>query len=422
MRLTDDILRASDESKAEVIANAYVLAAAGRFGLLPAKHPFELSMNIGKGVLDVESLSCLATTRGGDIIDAHFDTRYNNTFHTRVVIPDTPGVEEYILTINTTPGQWKEVPNGFEEPEYTFALIAPETAVPDNAVPIGHIVDDQGWRMDDVDFVPPCLFVASHWKYEELLRRFADALSTLDNKARATLNAGSREVIAMFWPLIQQLRIAADKERELMTPMTLLSQVQKCVSAFTCAADIYDALDVAEAKMYHSFVLAPYNYKEAYQRIKVGLNICFAISEKVEQLAGRVPPKPEPQPQPRKPRQQKPLSTEPSRPEPPILPDASSTVICKSPKTELKVMYSNRNANIFFTIDGKEPTQKSLKATKSPTGFKIAFNNGFKGGKTEPDKRMMIKMIAVVGSTCSDTAEYDIILQKSLDFRNLTEI
>ena len=139
MRLSDDILRASDDHMAEVISKAFVLAANGRFGLIPSHLPFELTLNIGKGFIDVESLTCLAITKGGQLIDAQYDTRYNNTFDTRVIIPETPGIEEYILTINTQLGQWKETLDGCEEPVYTFSLIAPDTVVPDNAMPIAHI-------------------------------------------------------------------------------------------------------------------------------------------------------------------------------------------------------------------------------------------------------------------------------------------
>ena len=415
MRLSDTIMRASDECTQEVMTHAFVLAAAGRFGLLPSRRPFELSLNIGQGFIDVDSLTCLAVTRGGDLIDAHFDSRFNNNFGTRIPIPDMPGVEEYILTVNAMPGQWNDVPEGFEEPVYAFALVQPDTTLPDNAMPIARIVEDHGWRMDDADFVPPCLFVASHWKYEDQLRRFADVLAQLDAKTRAALNAGSRDIIALFWPTVQQLRITADKEREFLTPMTLLADVQRCVCAFTCAADIHDALEVADAKMFHSYVLAPYNYKEAYQRIEVGLKLCVAISEKVEKLAERTPPRPEPQPQqqpqPRKPR---PMMAEPSRPDAPMLAEASSTIDCKDPNTNLRVIHSNRAANIFFTTDGTEPTQRSPKATKSSSGFKISFKNGFNGGAAEDDRPMLIKMIAIVGGVCSDTAEFDIVLHKNL--------
>lgn len=407
MRLTDNIMRASDESMAEVIAQAFVLASAGRFGLLPSQQPFELSLNIGKGFLDVESLYCLATTRGGDIIDAHYDTRYNNNFNTRVAIPDTPGVEEYILTINVTPGQWKEVPNGFEEPEYTFSLIAPETAVPDNAVPIGRIVDDRGWRMDDVDFVPPCLFISSHRKYEELLLRFADLLATIDTKVSSSNVSGGMGAIRIFWPLIQQLRIAANKERDLMTPMSLLSNVQKCVSAFTCACDLDENIELEDIKMFRGYILAPYNYKDAYQRIQVGLQLCYSISEKVDKLTEKRQPTPKQEPQ----------YNEPSKPAAPVVSEEHLCIVCKTPETTIPISYNVPGAAIFFTTDGSEPTNRSQKASKTKSGFTLKFDNGFRQKKgVEDDKTMQIKLMAVVNGVNSATGLFDIKLKKHSKF------
>ena len=52
MRLTDDILRASDNCTIELVSGAVALVAAGRFGLFPSA-PFELSLNINKGLIDV---------------------------------------------------------------------------------------------------------------------------------------------------------------------------------------------------------------------------------------------------------------------------------------------------------------------------------------------------------------------------------
>ena len=53
MRLTDDILKASDDCTTELVGNALALAAAGRFGLFPSSSPFELSLNINNGIVDV---------------------------------------------------------------------------------------------------------------------------------------------------------------------------------------------------------------------------------------------------------------------------------------------------------------------------------------------------------------------------------
>lgn len=413
MRLTDDILRASDDNKIELIGKAFVLAANGRFGLLPSPHPFELTLNVGKGFIDIDSLNCLALTKGGNLIDVHYDTRYNNDFDTRLLIPDISGVEEFILTINILSGQWKEVVGGFEEPVYTYSLLPIDTVVPDNAVPIAHIVDDYGWRMDEVDFVPPCLFISSHWKFEELLRRFSDVLALLDAKSRAVAKSGVHNIVTVFWPFIQQIRIAADKERDLLTPMTLLSYVQKCVSAFTCACDLEESIELSDAKMYHSYVLAPYNYKEAYQRINVGIDICYSIADKLQILAENAPVS----------RQVEQRPVEPARPVAPILADESLKIVCNTSESTLPVLYNNPAASIHFTTNGMEPTLQSTKATKTRDGFRIKFDNGFRkeNGK-EATKNMTIKLIAVEGGICSDVASYSVLLQKDLKFRNAIPI
>lgn len=86
MRLTDEVLKASDDSSAQFVGHALALAAAGRFGLLPSSRPFGISLNITKGFVDVESLDCLAITRGGDLIDIQYDTLYTGAFDSRVQI------------------------------------------------------------------------------------------------------------------------------------------------------------------------------------------------------------------------------------------------------------------------------------------------------------------------------------------------
>ena len=172
MRLTDDILRASDSCTAEYVGNALVLAAAGRFGLLPSSTPFSLSVDISQGVVTVESLTCLAVTRGGHLIDVHYDTKYTNTFDTRVRIPENSNVQEYILAINASEGEWNDTNDGFEEPVHSFSLFPANSPVPTQSMPVARLVNDYGWRLDEVNFVPPCLFVSSHYKYADLLNQF----------------------------------------------------------------------------------------------------------------------------------------------------------------------------------------------------------------------------------------------------------
>lgn len=387
MRLTDEVLRASDDSTIELVGNSLALAAAGRFGLLPSTH-FDLSVNISKGLVDVESLNCTAVTKSGNVIDAHYDTKFTNSFDTRIQIPEGNGEKEYVLTINYT-GQWKDSNDGYEEPIYTFSLMASNSSIPSNSLPIARIVDEYGWRMDEIDFVPPCLFVSSHQKYNELLKQFSDVLTEIDNKAKNLLHSNGKDIIRVFWPIVQQLMITVNKEQDLMTPMGLLANVQKCVSAFTCACELDDYIDLADAEKFRSYIYAPYNYKDSYQRIREGLDLCFSINEKVSKL--------DEGPQ------------VPSIIDAPTIANSQLIKRCTNSKARIQVTNNVSGATVYYSIDGSEPSH-SLK------GQDIQLESGFNNlRKREPDKVVMVKLKAVLNGIESNTNTYEITLQKDIE-------
>lgn len=390
MRLTDDILRASDNCMVELVGNALALAAAGRFGLLPSTFPFELSLNINKSIIDVDLLNCLAVTKGGFLIDAHYDTKFTNTFDTRVQIPEGNGEKEFILTIDALPEKWKDTNNGYEEPVYSFSLIAPNSPLPANSLPIARIVDEYGWRMDDIDFVPPCLYITSHQKYIELVKQFEEVLSAIDTKIRSLLRSNGKDAIRILWPIVQQLMIAMNKEYDLMTPMGLLSNVQKCVSAFTCACELDEYIELADADKFRNYVYAPYNYKDAYMRIKEGLDLCFSINEKVGKL-----------------------NEGPQAPtiiEAPTISDSQLIKKCTNSKAKVQITNNVAGATVYYTIDGGEPTQ----ASKS--GLMIQIDSGFNNSrKREPDKVVTVRVKAFLNGVSSNTNTYEITLQKDIE-------
>lgn len=387
MRLTDEVLRASDDSTIELVGKSLALAAAGRFGLLPSTH-FDLSVNISKGLVDVESLNCTAVTKSGNVIDAHYDTKFTNSFDTRIQIPEGNGEKEYVLTINYT-GQWKDSNDGYEEPIYTFSLMASNSSIPSNSLPIARIVDEYGWRMDEIDFVPPCLFVSSHQKYNELLKQFSDVLTEIDNKAKNLLHSNGKDIIRVFWPIVQQLMITVNKEQDLMTPMGLLANVQKCVSAFTCACELDDYIDLADAEKFRSYIYAPYNYKDSYQRIREGLDLCFSINEKVSKL--------DEGPQ------------FPSIIDAPTIANSQLIKRCTNSKARIQVTNNVSGATVYYSIDGSEPSH-SLK------GQDIQLESGFNNlRKREPDKVVMVKLKAVLNGIESNTNTYEITLQKDIE-------
>lgn len=411
MRLTDDLLRASDDCNMDVIAKVAMMASTGRFGLLPSDKPFEISLNFGKGCIDIDSLSCMAISRNGTLIDVDFSTRFDNNFTTRIEIPDIPGAEEFLLVVEAIPGQWKSTVDGFEEPVYTFSLIGVDSLLPDNGVPVAHIIDEYGWRMDEIDFVPPCLVLSAHPKYNELLHKFADLLSAMDIKAQAAIGSAAHSAVSVFWPIVQQLLIAVDKERDILSPIELLGKVQQCVSAFTCACELNPGLKFQEEKMFRSYVRAPYTVKEAYARIVIGLKICSSIVEKVSGWADMSAP-----------RREEPQAA-PGRPAAPSVADKYMHILCSTSETTIPVTYAASSASIYFTTDGTSPTRSSKMASRVRDGFRIKFDNGFRQERgSETDRDLILNLVAFDGNVSSNVASYNITLQKDLKFRNAIPI
>ena len=285
MRLTDEVLSASDRCTDDAIAKALLLAAAGRFGLITSVHPFHLSMSIMKGFVDIEALSCLAITRSGQIIDVEFDTKLTNPYETRIQIPAQAEEKEYIVTVSRSANEWTDNSDGFKTPSVQFALIGAKAAVPDNAMPIARIVNEDGWHEDSVNFVPPCLFLSSHSKFEELHAQFVSLLKSIDEKTRQQAGGGAEKAISIYWPTVRQMLITANTEHEEMTPVRLLSCVQQVIAAFTIGCEIDDVLTLEDAETFNNYSRVPYNYRIAYLRIKQGLGMCYAISEKIDKFS-----------------------------------------------------------------------------------------------------------------------------------------
>lgn len=285
MRLTDEVLSASDCCTDDAIAKALLLAAAGRFGLITSTHPFHLSLSIMKGFVDVEALSCLAITRSGQIIDVEFDTKLTNPYETRIQIPTQTEEKDYILTVSRSANEWTESSDGFKMPSVQFALIGSKAAVPDNAMPIARIVYEDGWREDAVNFVPPCLFISSHSKYEELYSQFVGLLRSIDEKTHQQAGGGAQKAISIYWPTVRQMLITANTEHDEMTPIRLLSCVQQVIAAFTIGCELDDVLTLEDAETFNNFSRVPFNYRIAYLRIKQGLGMCYAIGEKIDKFS-----------------------------------------------------------------------------------------------------------------------------------------
>ena len=390
MRLTDEILSMSDNCTSELIGKALVLSAGGNFGLFPNSHPFSLSLDINKNIIDVVSMNCLGITRDGTLIDVNFDTNYTNSFDTRTVIPGSNEDEVFILCVSST-GEWRDTNDGLCEPAYSFNIIDENTSVPANSLPIARIVyDEYCWRMDEIDFVPPCLFVSSHDKYEELYSRFKQLLGKLDTILPHKFITEQKEALKIYWPIVQQLTITIDKEKDFMSPMMLLGCIQKCISGFVLACSLDDYITLGDPEIFQNYVRTPYSYKNVYKKIKEGLELCTSISVKIDGFEAEEPAQ---------------------KPGPALsAPTLSSDQLNQSTKTgRIKLAVGNvpDGAELYYSVDGSEPSILSKK------GSVIIVDLHFKSDKNpEPDKQMTIKLRYEYNGSHSSIGTYQINVHK----------
>ena len=67
------------------------------------------------------------------------------------------------------------------------------------------------------------------------------------------------------------------------------------------ACELDEVLSLEDAQVFRNYARAPHNYRNVYIRIKQGLGMCYAITQKIEKfsLLKKEEPKPEPIPEPK---------------------------------------------------------------------------------------------------------------------------
>lgn len=206
------------------------------------------------------------------------------------------------------------------------------------------------------------------------------------------LGAGTPTVIKLFWPFVEQILIATDKERDTMSPMQLLSNVQKCVSAFACACDLDEGLNLSNAEKLRNYVAAPYNYKDAYQRIKEGLDICFSISENLGNMQSQESPA-------------GPTQSSTSIPAPYI--DRENLTRKCLITASIPVVVPMSDAIVLYSTNGSTPIERL-----SPNHI-ISLSTGFnKTSSYEPDKKVIVKLKAMANGMESETKTFQVTIQK----------
>lgn len=396
MRLTDEILKKAYDCTEEQVNTAMMLSAAGRFGLLPNAREFNLQIDINNGFIEVGGLDCLGLTKGGCLIDVQFDSQFTTSFETRVSLPDS-SAKVLMLLIEAHPSEWYDVNDGYEHPTYSFALIPENSPMSPYALPIGRLVNENeyGWHMDDINFVPPCLFVSSHRKFVEQQQAFYELLVKIDENLMKQSHSDGRNMMRIFWPKVRNTLITTDKEQDTMTPMQLFGNIQRIVSSFTIALELDDVLNLSDEdkQAFNQYALARYNYKDVYKRINEGLALNARISEKMERLQAA------PEPAPRQ-----------NQPKAPTISDDQMLKKCTNTKARITITNNEPGATIYFTTDGTAPSPTSAKGTN------ISVANGFSNDrKREIDKTIIVKVMAMLNGVNSRINTYEITLHKNIE-------
>lgn len=307
MRLSTDVFDALDMSCDENIRLSNLIATGGKFGLIPAHKPFELSVNVSNNVLEVVSLSCHGVTKSGRIVDIDFDSNYTNTFDTRVSIPSANADEAFLLIVKFHDKEWREVNEMYSEPTYTFELLGENSPIDDNSLPVGLVVNQYGWRLDETDFVPPCLYVSAHPKYVEQANRAKLVFKSISDRCLNAHNCVARHLLGSIWPSVTYNYIDIDKKREVLSPAEFFAAVQKVIASFVIGCSIDEYITLENSEPFVAYHQRPFDAKNLYKDIQKGLELCAEISVKMDAVCAMTeiretptPPveKPKPKPQP----------------------------------------------------------------------------------------------------------------------------
>lgn len=393
MRLTDEILILSDKCTEEFVSKGLVLSACGRMGLMPSIRKFNISIDINNDVIDIVSIDCIGLTKNGSLIDVQYDTSYTNSFDTRVIIPSQTTNMRFFLCISAL-DDVRDTNDGMCEKQYSFILVEENSPIPDCSLPIARILyDEYCWRSDEMDFVPPCLYIKSHFKYEELAQKFLQILKEINSGLPQQFYTEKRDAVKIFWPLVQQILISMGNELDTMTPMTFLSNIQKLVSAFYCACYLDEYITVSDPAQYISFVNTSFSYRNAYEIINEGVNLAFSISEKMKTFSAE------------------PIHVQSLSLPAPSIEKGQLRQIIKSGSVQIRVTNNAPGATIYYTIDGSVPNQSSK------SGNTILIESGFTDDwHKESPKDVIIKVIAYKDGVFSEVETYNVQIRKGNPF------
>lgn len=282
MRLTPDVFTAQDASNAEAQRLLALGASGGRMGIFAGRRLFELSVNVEGNTAEVLTLRCTGLTKTGRLVDIDFDSNFGKTFDTSMTIPSDTGEDTFLIVVKMVEGDWRQVDEHFSEPTYLLRLVSDPGAVDGDSLPVGRLVNQYGWRLDEVDFVPPCLYVNAHHKFIDLMLRAESVFKGMRDKCLSASQCVARQFLASIWNAVSDTCIEIDKLRTTLTPEQLLSIVQKVVASFVMGATLDPLITLENANPYVEYSLSSIDLSSIYSEIERGVGLCSEIALKLD--------------------------------------------------------------------------------------------------------------------------------------------
>ena len=181
-----------------------------------------------------------------------------------------------------------------------------------------------------------------------------------------------------------------------MTPMMLMANVQKFVAAFTTACDLDDRLTLSDAKTFWNYATSPYDFKNAYCKIKEGIDICFSINEKIRLMEEREE------------------SVREEKIPAPYIPADQLNQNCSKRFVTVTVVPPTPDAVVLYSTDGNEPMKELV-------GDSISIESKFNAKRvSEPDMTVHIKLKAIANGISSEVKSFTLTLRK--DYKNWTGV
>lgn len=304
MRLTSEVFEAMDHANADHIRQSNLIASGGRFGLYAGSKPFELSINVLNNILEVVTLSCHGLTKSGRIIDLDFDSGYTKSFDTRIHIPEGSPEDVFLLLISVPANQWRESDELHSEPAYTFRLITENMPIDDDSLPIGRVINQYGWRLDETNFVPPCLYVNAHHKYLDLYHRVKAEIKEIYTKCGMAHNCVLKHLLQCVWQGSAEAFRKINGTDAGLRPEELFSAVQAVVTSFVIGCEIEERIALEDPVAFRDFSYMDIDLRNLYDDIHRGLELSAQINVKMGKVIEMshiepepptpAPPKPEP--------------------------------------------------------------------------------------------------------------------------------